>query len=45
MKEDKLGPYFDKIEKTAGISRDGENLFAGKGSSEYPTPEMKKHLY
>ena len=39
---DELEPYFDKFEKTAGISGDGKNPFAGKRSSEYPTPAMKK---
>lgn len=38
---DELEPYYDKFEKTAGIS--GEpNPFGGKRSSPYPTPPMKK---
>lgn len=38
---DQLEPYYDKFEKTAGIS--GEpNPLGGKRSSPYPTPPMKK---
>ncbi|WP_139991098.1 GMC family oxidoreductase [Paenibacillus paridis] len=38
---DEIEPYYDKFEKTAGIS--GEpNPLGGKRSSEYPTPPMKK---
>lgn len=38
---DELEPYFDRFEKTAGIS--GEvNPLAGKRSEKYPTPPMKK---
>jgi gluconate 2-dehydrogenase alpha chain len=38
---DELEPYYDKFEKMAGIS--GEvNPLAGKRSSPYPTPPMKK---
>ncbi|WP_312469626.1 GMC family oxidoreductase [Neobacillus sp.] len=37
---DELEPYFDKFEKTCGIS--GEpNPLGGKRSSDYPTPPMK----
>ncbi|ANU16066.1 GMC family oxidoreductase [Planococcus maritimus] len=39
---DELEPYFDKFEKTAGISGEDKNPFWGKRSSEYPTPAMKK---
>ena len=39
---DELEPYFDKFEKTAGLSGDENNPFAGKRSSPYPTPPMKK---
>ncbi len=38
---DELEPYFDKFEKTAGISGDGKNPFSGKRSSPYPTGPMK----
>ncbi len=38
---DQLEPYFDKFEKTTGISGDDKNPFAGKRSSAYPTPPMK----
>ncbi|QCJ44961.1 GMC family oxidoreductase [Bacillus sp. S3] len=38
---DQLEPYFDKFEKTAGISGE-ENPLGGKRSSKYPTPPMKK---
>jgi gluconate 2-dehydrogenase alpha chain len=38
---DQLEPYYDKFEKTAGISGE-ENPLAGKRSSKYPTPPMKK---
>ncbi|RWR14624.1 GMC family oxidoreductase [Siminovitchia fortis] len=38
---DEMEPYFDKFEKTAGIS--GEtNPLGGKRSNDYPTPPMKK---
>jgi gluconate 2-dehydrogenase alpha chain len=38
---DELEPYYDRFEKTAGIS--GEpNPLGGKRSSDYPTPPMKK---
>ncbi|MFC5650311.1 GMC family oxidoreductase [Paenibacillus solisilvae] len=38
---DQIEPYYDKFEKTAGIS--GEpNPLGGKRSSPYPTPPMKK---
>lgn len=37
-----LEPYFDKFEKTAGISGENKNPFAGERSAEYPTPPMKK---
>lgn len=39
---DELEPYFDKFEKTAGISGEDKNPFWGKRSAEYPTPPMKK---
>lgn len=39
---DELEPYFDKFEKTAGISGEDKNPFWGARSSEYPTPPMKK---
>ncbi|RAZ67833.1 GMC family oxidoreductase [Planococcus maitriensis] len=39
---DELEPYFDKFEKTAGISGEDKNPFWGTRSSEYPTPPMKK---
>lgn len=37
---DELEPFFDKFEKTAGISGE-ENPMAGKRSNAYPTPPMK----
>jgi gluconate 2-dehydrogenase alpha chain len=37
---DELEPYFDKFEKTAGISGE-ENPLGGKRSNPYPTPPMK----
>ncbi len=37
-----LEPYFDKFEKTIGLSGDNENPFMGERSSDYPTPPMKK---
>ena len=39
---DELEPYYDKFEKTAGISGENKNPFAGKRSSDFPTPPMKK---
>jgi gluconate 2-dehydrogenase alpha chain len=39
---DELEPYFDKFEKTAGISGEDKNPFWGKRSAEYATPPMKK---
>ncbi|CAM3239030.1 GMC family oxidoreductase [Filibacter tadaridae] len=39
---DELEPYFDKFEKTAGISGEDTNPFWGKRSSDYPNPPMKK---
>ncbi|MDE0583025.1 GMC family oxidoreductase [Planococcus sp. A6] len=39
---DELEPYFDKFEKTAGISGEDKNPFWGTRSSDYPTPAMKK---
>ncbi|CEA01199.1 Gluconate 2-dehydrogenase flavoprotein precursor [Metalysinibacillus saudimassiliensis] len=40
---DELEPYFDKFEKTAGLSGNSKgNPFQGKRSSDYPTPAMKK---
>ncbi len=38
---DELEPYYDKFEKTAGISGE-ENPLGGKRSDKYPTPPMKK---
>ncbi|RST75129.1 GMC family oxidoreductase [Siminovitchia acidinfaciens] len=38
---DELEPYFDKFEKTAGISGES-NPLGGKRSDDYPTPPMKK---
>ncbi|MBY0123046.1 GMC family oxidoreductase [Bacillus sp. S/N-304-OC-R1] len=37
---DDLEPYYDKFEKTAGISGE-KNPYGGKRSDEYPTPPMK----
>ncbi|MBT2570614.1 GMC family oxidoreductase [Planococcus sp. ISL-110] len=39
---DELEPYFDRFEKTAGISGEDINPFWGQRSSPYPTPPMKK---
>ncbi|WP_438317169.1 GMC family oxidoreductase [Sporosarcina sp. FA9] len=39
---DELEPYFDKFEKTAGISGEDKNPFAGKRANGYPTPPMVK---
>ena len=39
---DELEPYFDTFEKTIGLSGEDKNPFAGKRSSDYPTPPMKK---
>lgn len=39
---DQLEPYFDKFEKTAGISGEDNNPNWGKRSADYPTPPMKK---
>ncbi|WP_079909852.1 GMC family oxidoreductase [Paenibacillus sp. 32352] len=40
---DELEPYFDKFEKTAGISGEAEqNPMVGKRSNPFPTPPMKK---
>ncbi|PFO07870.1 GMC family oxidoreductase [Bacillus sp. AFS076308] len=38
---DQLEPYYDRFEKTAGISGE-ENPLSGKRSDKYPTPPMKK---
>jgi len=38
---DELEPYYDTFEKMAGISGE-ENPLAGKRSSKYPTPPLKK---
>jgi gluconate 2-dehydrogenase alpha chain len=38
---EELEPYYDKFEKMSGISGE-ENPLAGKRSSGYPTPPMKK---
>ena len=39
---DEMEPYFDKFEKTLGLSGEETNPFASKRSSPYPTPPMKK---
>ncbi|MDN4606275.1 GMC family oxidoreductase [Sporosarcina highlanderae] len=39
---DELEPYFDKFEKTTGISGENTNPFAGKRSNDFPTPPMKR---
>lgn len=39
---DEIEPYFDKFEKTAGISGEDTNPFWGKRSADFPTPAMKK---
>jgi gluconate 2-dehydrogenase alpha chain len=39
---DELEPYFDTFEKTAGISGEDKNPFAGKRANDFPTPPMKK---
>lgn len=39
---DELEPYFDKFEKTIGLSGENINPFAGKRSAEFPTPPMKR---
>lgn len=39
---DQLEPYFDKYEKTIGLSGEDKNPFAGKRSSDFPTPAMKR---
>ena len=39
---DELEPYFDRFEKTAGISGEDNNPFWGQRSNDYPTPPMKK---
>ncbi|ANU14989.1 Gluconate 2-dehydrogenase [Planococcus halocryophilus Or1] len=39
---DELEPYFDRFEKTAGISGEDKNPFWGKRANGYPTPPMKK---
>ncbi|KZE36836.1 GMC family oxidoreductase [Bhargavaea cecembensis] len=39
---DELEPYYDTFEKTAGLSGDDTNPFAGKRSNPFPTPPMKK---
>lgn len=38
---DELQPYYDRFEKTCGISGE-ENPLGGKRSDKYPTPPMKK---
>ncbi|WP_431029960.1 GMC family oxidoreductase [Lysinibacillus sp. LZ02] len=42
MTYEELEPYFDKFEKTAGISGENKNPHAGFRSSDYPTPPLKK---
>ncbi|EMR06250.1 Gluconate 2-dehydrogenase flavoprotein precursor [Bhargavaea cecembensis DSE10] len=39
---DELEPYYDKFEKTAGLSGEDTNPFWGKRSNPFPTPPMKK---
>lgn len=39
---DELEPYFDRFEKTVGLSGEDKNPFWGKRSSDFPTPPMKK---
>ncbi|OKL36652.1 GMC family oxidoreductase [Domibacillus mangrovi] len=39
---EELEPYFDKFEKTAGISGEVKNPFEGKRANQYPTPPMIK---
>ena len=39
---DELEPYYDQFEKTLGLSGEDKNPFAGKRSSDYPTPPMTK---
>ncbi|WP_172372727.1 GMC family oxidoreductase [Sporosarcina jiandibaonis] len=39
---DELEPYFDTFEKTAGISGEDKNPFAGKRANDFPTPPMIK---
>ncbi len=41
---DELEPYFDKFEKTCGISGE-EWKYSGKRSNPYPTPPMKNTPY
>ena len=42
---DELEPYFDKFEKTAGISGDDKNPFAGKRSSDLSNACNEKNTY
>ncbi|PAF44021.1 GMC family oxidoreductase [Helicobacter sp. 11S02596-1] len=37
---DEMEPYFDRFEKTAGISGEAKNPFEGKRSSDYPNPPL-----
>ncbi|GKV67181.1 MULTISPECIES: GMC family oxidoreductase [Sporosarcina] len=39
---DELEPYYDKFEKTIGLSGEDTNPFWGKRSSDFPTPAMKR---
>lgn len=39
---DEMEPYFDKFEKTMGLSGEDKNPFWGKRSSDFPTPPLKK---
>lgn len=39
---DELEPYYDRFEKTMGLSGEDTNPFWGKRSSDFPTPPMKK---
>lgn len=38
---DEMEPYFDKFEKTAGISGEAKNPFSGKRSNDYPQEPLQ----
>ncbi|PAF53525.1 GMC family oxidoreductase [Helicobacter sp. 13S00482-2] len=38
---DEMEPYFDRFEKTAGVSGEAKNPFSGKRSNGYPQPPLK----
>lgn len=38
---DEMEPYFDKFEKTAGISGEAKNPFSGKRSNDYPQAPLQ----